>query len=136
MSNRLDAVANRLIDAAVAAGFNNPYVRAAGDVWIKAYVIHTSVCASRGDSGEIPPHRTPTIGVMPAIDADLYVALAEYLDCIAVRSPPTRPMFAWEGDVVSLSDLRAAMRDRLPVAEAWVAMVWRLAADGFGLRTG
>lgn len=135
MSAALDAIAGRLIDAATAAGFNNPYVRAAGDVWIKGYVIHLSVCASRGESGEIPPHLAPAIGAMPPIDAGLYGALAEYLDGMAVRSPPTRPMFFWEGDVVNLRDLRSAMRDRLPVAEAWVAMVWRLAADGFGMRT-
>lgn len=141
MKGRLDAVASRLIDAAVAAGLTGAWgpvanVHNAGGSWIAAHVRRLAVRASHREDGVPPPFSIPTIGEAPPLDADLYAALEAHLAAIAVYLPPTRPMFAWEGDVVNLSDLRAAMRERTPVAEAWVAMVWRLAADGFGLRTG
>ena len=136
----LDTIAHRLIDAAIAAGLAEAWgpianVRNAGGSWITAHVRRLSVRASHREDGVPPPYRIPTIGEAPPLDADLYAALEAHLAAIAVYLPPSRPMFVWEGDVVNLRDLRAAMRDRLPVADAWVAMVWRLAADGFGLRT-
>ncbi len=143
MNAALDTIAGRLIDSAVAAGldceatYNVPVVvaRAMGGSWFMAPACVLSVLARRRE-GVVPgPCRASTIGDEPPLDTDLYTALEAHLATIADYEEPSRPMFFWEGDVVNLRDLRAAMRDRLPVADAWVAMVWRLAADCLGLRT-
>lgn len=155
---KLDRIANRLIDAAIAAGLDastlrdanmgrgeaEAYIRDCGSSWITFAVRLISVRAMRADDAPVDMRRFGTIGApclgdVPPLDDELHEALTDHLARLIDYEPPERPMFVCGGAVVSLRDLHAAMHDydteeKRILAAIYTAFVWRCTASTFGLR--